>query len=46
MEEFEKRVSESFQGEMFEVENPAAGTPNTEAAHKKRARRHHGTVEP
>src|SRR5258706_3816623 len=32
MEEFEKLVSESFQGEMFEVENPAAGTPNTEAA--------------
>src|ERR1700726_5121819 len=32
MEEFEKLVSESFQGEMFEVQNPAAGTPNTEAA--------------
>jgi segregation and condensation protein B len=32
MEEFEKLVSESFQGEMFEVEKPAAGTPNPEAA--------------
>jgi segregation and condensation protein B len=30
MEEFEKLVSESFQSEMFEAENPAAGTPNTE----------------
>jgi segregation and condensation protein B len=32
MEEFEKLVSESFQGEMFEAENPSSGTPNTEAA--------------
>jgi segregation and condensation protein B len=32
MEEFEKLVSESFQGEMFEVEKPATGTPNPEAA--------------
>jgi hypothetical protein len=32
MEEFEKLVSESFQGEMFEVENSPAATPNTEAA--------------
>jgi segregation and condensation protein B len=30
MEEFEKLVSESFQSEMFEAENPAAGTSNTE----------------
>src|SRR5882672_2414642 len=32
MEEFEKLVSESFQGEMFETENPSSGTANTEAA--------------
>src|SRR5216683_7050611 len=32
MEEFEKLVAESFQSEMFEAENPAAGTPNTETA--------------
>ena len=32
MEEFEKLVSESFQSEMFEGENPAAGTPNVDAA--------------
>ena len=32
MEEFEKLVSESFQGEMFEAENPSEGTANTEAA--------------
>lgn len=31
MEEFEKLVSESFQNEMFEVENPASGTPSTSA---------------
>jgi segregation and condensation protein B len=29
MEEFEKLVSESFQNEMFETENPAARTPST-----------------
>src|ERR1700716_117289 len=32
MEEFEKLVSESFQSEMFEAENPAAGTSNTETS--------------
>jgi segregation and condensation protein B len=31
MEEFEKLVSESFQNEMFEAENPSAGTPNNDA---------------
>jgi segregation and condensation protein B len=42
MEEFEKLVSESFQGEMFEVENPAAGTPNSEAAARENE---HATTE-
>jgi len=32
MEEFEKLVSESFQGEMFEGENPSTGTSTAEAA--------------
>jgi segregation and condensation protein B len=32
MEEFEKLVSESFQNEMFETENPSSGTPNPEVA--------------
>ncbi len=35
MEEFEKLVSESFQSEMFEAENPAAGTSNTETAEQE-----------
>ncbi len=32
MEEFEKLVSESFQSEMLEAENPSAGTPRAESA--------------
>lgn len=32
MEEFEKLVSESFQNEMFEAEDPSAGSTHTEAA--------------
>jgi segregation and condensation protein B len=38
MEEFEKLVNESFQDEMFKVENPASGTPSNaaEGASEKR----------
>src|SRR5882724_2504725 len=43
MEEFEKLVSESFQSEMFEAENPAAGTPNTETAPEENE--HNATTE-
>src|SRR6266852_111999 len=43
MEEFEKLVSESFQSEMFEAENPAAGTPNTETAPQENE--HNATTE-
>jgi len=43
MEEFEKLVSESFQGEMFEAENPSAGTPNTDSA--PRENEHDATTE-
>jgi segregation and condensation protein B len=32
MEEFEKLVSQSFQGDMFEVESPSANPANTETA--------------
>jgi segregation and condensation protein B len=38
MEEFEKLVSDSFQGEMFEGEGARAGTPNTEAAPQENER--------
>src|SRR6266403_2895508 len=43
MEEFEKLVSESFQGEMFEAENPSSGTANTDSA--PRENEHDATTE-